>query len=164
MTYFESKGRINMWGNNTNINVSAEIRTKTVVISGIGITGKMFQIGNELVKKNINRVMVVTGNGSYMKTRVWDIVKKTLEEKNIDFVFYRINIPTPTVGQVDDAAEIASDFGVTSVIVIVGGSLLDTAKNTANLIVHKVKTVRDIYEFQLPAKKPAQMIALNSAH
>jgi alcohol dehydrogenase len=159
MTYFRIKGLIDMFGNNTKKSVFSVIQTTTVLISGTGTTEKMFQIGIELVKKDINRVMVVAGKSSYMRTRTWDNIKKTLEEKNIDFVFYRINTPTPTVGQVDEAAEIASDYGVTAIIVIAGGNPLDTEKSISSLIADKTKIIKDIYEFRLPAKKTVRRLA-----
>jgi len=84
--------------------------------------------------------------------------EKSVGRKNINYVFYRDIAPNQPLDQIDEAAEIASDFGVTAVIVIVGISSVDAAKSTALLIANKVKTARDIYEFRFLPKRPARLL------
>ena len=150
-----------MWDSTTSINVVSDIKTSTTVFFGIGAVDKISQIAAELTKKNITRVIVMSAKGSFYKTDAWDIVRKALEEKNINFVLYSVMTPYPSAWQVDEAAEIALDFGATAVIEISGGSTYDAAKSTAILIANKCKIARDIYEIHFTPEKAVPIIAIN---
>jgi alcohol dehydrogenase class IV len=164
MQKIEFKGWFIMWENKMNIKTVSEIRTKTTVFFGIGAINKITQIADELLKRNISKVVVVTGRGSYIKTGAWDVVKKALVDKKIEYILYSKITPNPTVDEVDAAAKIAIDFGAAAVIAIGGGSPIDTGKSVAILIANPEKKARDIYEFKFTPVTAAPVIAINLTH
>lgn len=55
-----------------------EIRTKTTVYFGVGAINKMTDIAIILAKQGINKVVVVTGKGSHIKSGAWAHVEKAV--------------------------------------------------------------------------------------
>jgi len=153
-----------MWENKIDINVVTELRAKTSVFFGIGAIEKITFIAQELEKKLINKVIVITGEHSYIKTGAWDVVKSALEANNIAFILYSKITPNPTVDQIDDATQVARDFGAKAVIAIGGGSPIDAAKSVAVLLSYTNHNARELYEFKFMPVKAAPIIAINLTH
>lgn len=153
-----------MWENKIDIRQITEIRAKTTTYFGVGAINKINDISDALLNKGIKKVVVVTGKGSHIKTGAWDVVKKAFDEKGISYALYSKITPNPTVDQVDEAAELAKDFGAAAVLAIGGGSPIDSAKSVAILMAYPEKNARDIYEFKFLPEKAAPIIAINLTH
>lgn len=153
-----------MWEKGININQVTEIRAKTNVFFGVGAINKISDIADALKARGIDRVVVVTGKGSHIKTGAWEIVKKALDDRNIVYVLYSKITPNPTVDQVDEAAAAAGEFGAQAVVAIGGGSPIDAAKSVAILMDNPGKTARDVYEFRFVPEKAAPVVAVNLTH
>ncbi|SDF16787.1 iron-containing alcohol dehydrogenase [Sporolituus thermophilus] len=153
-----------MWEKSIDINLISEIRAKTTVYFGVGAIGKMTDIAQELSKRGINKVVVVTGKSSHIKTGAWDKVKQALDAANIAYTLYSKVTPNPTVDQVDEATQLARAFGAQAVIAIGGGSPIDAAKSVAILLEYTDKTGRDLYEFKFTPVKAAPIVAINLTH
>lgn len=153
-----------MWQKDIDVNEVREIRVKTTAFLGVGAIKKIDFIASELVKKDINKVIVISGKNAYKKTGAWDYVVKALESNKIGYVQYDRVTPNPEVTHVDDAAKIARDFGAKAVIAIGGGSPIDAGKIVAALLEYPDKNATDLCSLEFPIEKAAPIIAINLTH
>ncbi len=153
-----------MWENKIDIKQVTEIRTKTTTYFGVGAINKINDIADALSQMKINKVIVVTGKGSHIKTGAWDVVKNTFDKKGIVYKLYSEVTPNPNVDQVDEATKIALDFGAQAVVAIGGGSPIDTGKSVAILMANTDKNARDLYGFTFTPVKAVPIIAINLTH
>ena len=153
-----------MWENDIDINEIKEIRVKTNVYFGIGAINKIDDILKNLKEKNVEKVIVVSGRNAYKSTGAWDVIKKALEENNVGYVNYDKVTPNPTVDHIDEATQMAKDFGATAVIGIGGGSPIDTAKSVAVLLKYPNHNARDLYTFKFTPQVAVPIVAINLTH
>jgi alcohol dehydrogenase class IV len=153
-----------MWGKQLDLEQIVEIRTKTIVYFGIGAIRKMTDIAKTLADQGISKVVVVTGQGSHIKSGAWEHAKKALDAANIVPVLYSKVTANPTVDQVDEATAIALEFGAQAVVAIGGGSPIDTGKSVAALVANPGKTARELYEYTFLPEKALPIIAINLTH
>lgn len=153
-----------MWQKDININEVREIRVKTTAFLGVGAIEKIDFIAGELAKRNINKVIVVSGKNAYKKTGAWDYVVKALNNNKIDYVQYDKITPNPDVVHVDEATKIARDFGAKAVIAIGGGSPIDAGKIVAALLEYPDKNATELCNLSFPIEKAAPIIAINLTH
>jgi alcohol dehydrogenase class IV len=153
-----------MWEKKIDISKVVQIRARTTVYFGVGAVNKITNIAGILKGKGIDKVIVVTGKGSHIKTGVWGIVKDALDDKAIEYALYSEVTPNPTADQVDEATKQALDFGAQAVISIGGGSPIDAGKSVAILMAYKDKTSRDLYEYKFSPDTAVPVIAINLTH
>lgn len=153
-----------MWEKNIDINRVVEVRARTTVYFGVGAINKIADIAGALKNKGIDKVIVVTGKGSHIKTGAWDVVKAAFDEKAIGYSLYSEITPNPTADQVDEATKQALAFGAQAVVSIGGGSPIDAAKSVAILMVYKDKTARDLYEYKFTPDTAVPVVAINLTH
>ncbi|MCD6183307.1 MAG: iron-containing alcohol dehydrogenase [Thermovirga sp.] len=153
-----------MWDDVFPIDQVQEIRAKTTVYLGVGAIKKISDIAENLKKKGVNNVLVVTGRSSYKKTGAWDHVERALKEQGLGYVIYDKVTPNPTADSVDEATKMGRDFGANAVIAIGGGSPIDAAKSVAILLEYKDKTARDLYELSFAPQKAVPLVAINLTH
>lgn len=153
-----------MWENDIDINEIKEIRVKTNVYFGIGAINKIDDILKNLKEKNVEKVIVVSGRNAYKSTGAWDVIKKALEENNVGYVNYDKVTPNPTVDHIDEATQMAKDFGAAAVIGIGGGSPIDTAKSVAVLLKYPNHNARDLYTFKFTPQVAVPIVAINLTH
>ncbi len=153
-----------MWENDVNINDVKEILTKTKVFFGVGAIKKIDDIVEDLSKKGIDKVIVVSGKGAYKITGAWDYVEAALKKHNVGYVNYAKVTPNPTTDGIDEATKMAKDFGAKAVIAIGGGSAIDTGKSVAILMKYENETGASLYEYKFDAKDAAPIVAINLTH
>ena len=153
-----------MWENDIDINEVKEIRVKTNVYFGIGAINKIDDILKNLKERNVAKVIVVSGRNAYKSTGAWDVIKKALEENNVGYINYDKVTPNPTVDHIDEATQMAKDFGANAVIGIGGGSPIDTAKSVAVLLKNPTYNARDLYTFKFTPQVAAPIVAVNLTH
>jgi alcohol dehydrogenase class IV len=153
-----------MWQKDININEIREIRVKTTAFLGVGAISKIDFIAGELVKRGINKVIVISGRNAYKKTGAWDVVVKALDNHKITYVQYDKVTPNPEVKHVDEATKIARDFGAEAVISIGGGSAIDAGKIVAALLEYPDKNATELVDLSFPIEKAAPIIAINLTH
>lgn len=78
-----------------------------------------------------NKVLLVFGQGSAKKTGLLDEVEKSLKEHRVEFLEFGGIKPNPTDGPVRTGIELCKQEGVTGILAIGGGSVIDTAKAIA---------------------------------
>ena len=153
-----------MWEKDVNINQISEIRVKTNVFFGVGAIEKIEDIAKDLKQKGVDKVIVVSGKGAYKITGAWDYVEKALNNNGIGYVNYAKVTPNPTTAGIDEAAQMAKEFGAKAVIAIGGGSPIDTGKSVAILMQYPDKTAAELYEFKFTPDKAAPIVAINLTH
>jgi len=153
-----------MWESKININKVVELRGRTICYFGVGAIQKIEQISEDLVKRGINKVAIVTDSVVYKVTGAWDVVEPAFKKHGIEWVIYEGVQPNPTAEQVDEATKLAKDFGAKAVVGIGGGSHIDTAKSVAVLLEYPNQNARTLYELQFTPEKAAPVIAINTTH
>ncbi len=153
-----------MWEKDINIREVKELRVKPNVYFGVGAIEKIDDIAADLKKKGVDKVIVVSGKGAYKITGAWDYVEKALQKHGIGYVNYAKVTPNPTTHNIDEANQMASEFGAKAVIAIGGGSPIDTGKSVAILMENPGKTASQLYEFEFTPEKAAPIVAINLTH
>lgn len=153
-----------MWETIINPYKVFELRCKNTTYFGIGAIKKIEDILGDLKKRNISKIILVTGKSSYKISGAWDVVKPALEDGGFEYSIYDRIGPNPTVDMIDEAAKMGREMGAQAVIGIGGGSPIDTAKGVAILLEYTDKNGRDLYEQKFTPKKAAPIIAINLTH
>lgn len=153
-----------MWERSNNIYEVKTIISKTTCYLGVGAIAKVNDICAVLAGKGIDKVLVVTGKGSYKATGAWDYVTKAFAANGIDYVLYDKVTPNPTVDSIDEAVALGKSIGAKAVFGIGGGSPIDSAKSAAILLEYADKDARDLYEYRFAPEKAAPVIAINLTH
>ncbi len=137
---------------------------RSVTYFGVGAIEKIKVIAEQLKKKGIDKVMIVTDPTVYKETGVDKYIKPALESNNIEFVMYDKVRPNPTYEGCDEVANIAKEEGVKAVISVGGGSHHDTAKTAAALLKHPHKTAKELYEKIIIIYDAIPIISINTTH
>ena len=153
-----------MFEKNVNIYDVKEIRTRTTVYFGVGAIDKMVDIAKVLKSKGVDKVIVMSGHRAYKLTGAWDHVEKALKDAGIGYINNDKVTPNPTTHHVNEAAQMAREFGAKAVIAIGGGSPTDAGKSVAILLEYPDKTANDIYEFTFTPEKAAPIVSINLTH
>lgn len=153
-----------MWEKDVDIHQIQEIRVKTNTYFGVGAITKIDDIVKDLKSKGFDKVIVVSGKGAYKITGAWDYVEKALVDNGVGYVNYAKVTPNPTTAAIDEATQLAKEFGAKAVIAIGGGSPIDTGKSVAILIENKDKTAAELYDFEFAPQKAAPIVAINLTH
>ena len=162
--YRVKKGEFVMWENDININEVKEIRTRTTVYFGGGAIKKIDDIAKVLKDKGYDKVVVMSGRNAYKATGAWDYVEKALKDHGIGYINFDKVTPNPTTEHVNEAAQMAKDFGAKAVISIGGGSPTDAGKSVAILLAYPDKTAENIYDFEFAPEKAAPIVSINLTH
>ena len=153
-----------MWTDDININEVKEIRTRTTVYFGVGAIQKINDIAQVIKGRGIDKVIVMSGRNAYKSTGAWDVVEKALKSHGIEYINFDKVTPNPTTVHVNEAAQMARDFGAKAVIAIGGGSPTDAGKSVAILLEYPDKKAEDIYDFTFEPTKAAPIISINLTH
>ena len=153
-----------MWTDDININEVKEIRTRTTVYFGVGAIQKINDIAQVIKGRGIDKVIVMSGRNAYKATGAWDVVEKALKSHGIEYINFDKVTPNPTTVHVNEAAQMARDFGAKAVIAIGGGSPTDAGTSVAILLEYPDKKAEDIYDFTFEPTKAAPIISINLTH
>lgn len=153
-----------MWEKNIDIKEVREIRTRTTVYFGCGAINKIDTIATELKAKGLDKVIVMSGKNAYKATGAWDVVKDALDKHSISYINYDGVTPNPTTTSVNEATQMAREFGAKAVIAIGGGSPIDAGKSVAILLKNPDKNCNDLYEFKFTPTEAAPIVAINLTH
>lgn len=153
-----------MWEDSINIHDVKEIRLKTTVFFGVGAIQKMDDIAVDLKKRGIDKVLCVTGKGSYKASGAWDHVVSACEKQGIAYTLYDKVTPNPTTASINEAAKLGAEHGAQAVIAIGGGSAIDAGKSTAVLLANPGFTAEELYSGQCAPEKAAPIVAINLTH
>ena len=127
-----------------------EYWSPTKVIFGEGMAAR---IGSEVNEFGGTRALIVYGGGSVVKSGLLDVVKKSLDDRSIDYFCVGGVQPNPLA---EFAQEIADDYknkNIDFVLGIGGGSAIDTAKAVAHGIANPDLKIWDIFTLKEPLHK-----------
>lgn len=153
-----------MWRKDLNIHDVKEIRVKTTAYLGVGAIQKIDPICKDLKSRGIDRVVVLTGKSSYKSSGAWEPIQEAMKKHEITYTLYDQVTPNPEVTHVNEATQMAKDFGAQGVIAIGGGSPIDAAKSVAILLEHTNETAESLYEFKFSPNKAVPIVAVNLTH
>lgn len=91
---------------------------------GVGAITKITDTATILAKQGIRKVLVVTGKGSHIKSGAWGHVEQAFAVAGIAPVLYSKITPNPTVDQVDEATQLAMEFGAQALLLVVAARLM----------------------------------------
>jgi hypothetical protein len=100
----------------------------TKIIFGKGVINSL---GDEILKFEIKKVMLLAGGGSIKSNGVYQQTIKSLQENNIDWVEFWGVQPNPVLIHTLEAIDICRREKVDAVIAVGGGSVIDEAKSIA---------------------------------
>jgi len=138
--------------------------SRPVTYFGAGAINKMDDIAEELKKRGMDHVVVVTGKRAYKTTGAWRTIKPALEKNGIEYELYDGVRANPTYDGCEETAKIGKETGAKAFLAVGGGSPIDTAKTAAVLIKHPGKRALDFYEKGVTIKNAAPIIAVNTTH
>lgn len=78
-----------------------------------------------------NKVLLVFGQSSARKSGLLDRVEDSLKKSKVDFIEFGGIRPNPTDGPVREGIRLCKEQGVTGILAVGGGSVIDTAKAIA---------------------------------
>lgn len=97
----------------------------TEFVFGRGMTDR---VGEKLSEKGYQRVLLVYGKGSVIRSGTLDRVKKSLDAQGIAYAELAGVRPNPEVNQVREGIDIARAFDTDCLLAVGGGSTIDCAK------------------------------------
>lgn len=153
-----------MWQKALNIYNVREIRTQVKIYFGVGAISQIDRVLKNYKKRNIDKLIIITGKSSYKVSGAWDTVEKSLKEHNIEYVISSYAEPNPTTHQVDKSVKTGKDFEAKGVLAIGGGSVIDSAKSVAILLKHPDKTARELFEKNFIPNSALPLVAINLTH
>lgn len=153
-----------MWEDRLELDKVFELRCKNTTYFGVGAISKIRDILAELRKRDISKILLVTGSHSYKACGAWDVIRPALEEKHFDYALYSKVGPNPTVDMIDEATAMGRQMGAQAVIGIGGGSPIDSAKSVAVLLAYPDRNARELYEGKFAPERAVPIVAVNTTH
>ena len=150
--------------NNIDINQVCELRLRNTVYFGCGAIQKIADIADQLLARDINKVLIVSGRGAYKSTGAWDVIEPALTSRKIDYVLFDKVTPNPTTIQIDEAVALGKTIDAKAVIAIGGGSPIDAGKSAAILLENPKFTAAELYEMKFTPTSAVPIVAINLTH
>lgn len=89
------------------------------------------QVGEIVKGYNFDKVLIIIGQGSVIKSGLLDKVISSLDKANVTHTLYKGVRPNPTVQEVYECLELAKEFKPDLLLAVGGGSVIDVAKSVA---------------------------------
>ncbi len=93
--------------------------------------GKISEIGKELKRDGIKKVLMVAGKGSIKRNGVYEQTIESLKNNGIKWVELWGIMPNPRLSKVYEGIDIAREDDCDAVLAVGGGSVIDAAKGIA---------------------------------
>ncbi|VUT26700.1 MAG: Alcohol dehydrogenase [Candidatus Methanolliviera sp. GoM_asphalt] len=153
------------WEEKIDVNNVFKLQPARPVTSfGVGAIKSIDETLKELKKKDIDKLLVVTGSAGYKNSGAWDPIEQALKENDIEYSLYNKVRPNPTYTICDEAADIGKNLGAKATMGIGGGSPIDVAKTVAVLLEYPDKKAKQFYEEGVVIEKAVPIIAINTTH
>lgn len=127
-----------------------EFHNPTRIVFGKGVES---QVGGEVAKYS-KKVLIHYGGGSAVKSGLIDRVRTSLKAANIDFVELGGVQPNPRVALVREGIDLCRKEGITFILAVGGGSVIDSAK----AIGVGVPVSHDVWDFYEYIAEPQKML------
>ncbi len=117
--------------------------------------GKNAEIGEELARDGVKKVLMIYGKGSIKRNGVYEEVTSSLNDNGISFVELGGIKPNPVLSMVYEGIDLARAEGCEAVLGVGGGSVIDSAKAIAAGIPYK----GDVWDFY-SGKGPSEALPI----
>ena len=127
--------------------------TPTKVVFGKGTeqeTGKLVR------EQGCDKVLIVYGGGSVVRSGLLDRVKATLQDAGVEFAEISGVVPNPHLSKVYEGIDVAKKIGAQLILAVGGGSVIDTAK----AIGYGVANEGDVWDFYAFKRKPTACLPI----
>lgn len=124
--------------------------TPTEVVFGRGTEN---QVGEEVRKWGGSRVLLVYGGGSAVRSGLIARVEQSLKEAGIVWEEFGGVKPNPRLAFAEEGVRKAISFGADFILVVGGGSAIDTAKAIAHGTANPEQKLWDIWTKKVPLEK-----------
>lgn len=114
------------------------------------------KIGKIIKEKKYNKVLFHYGSKSIFATGLYDKIKKSLNEENINYVELGGVLPNPKIDLVRKGTAIVKEQGIDFILAVGGGSVIDSAK----AIACGAKVDFDPWLFSIHQKLPNQALPI----
>lgn len=126
--------------------------------------GCRVELANEIKTRKFKKVLLVTDKG-LVDCKLIDKVTVILDEANIDYTLYSEIKPNPTIKNVLDGYEICKNIKADLIVVVGGGSAIDTAKGISILMTNPDRAdVKSLNGLSNTENKGLPIIALPTTH
>ena len=96
-----------MWDKAAPVDRVRTITLKGKIFFGAGAVNAFEIIADALKKEGIDRVLIVTGKRSYIRSGAWEVIEPVLCSKGMSYTHFDGVTPNPAADQVDTAAATA---------------------------------------------------------
>ncbi len=126
--------------------------------------GAREELPTEINSRGFKKILLVTDKG-LVECKLIDKVTKILDNAKIDYTLYSEIKPNPTIQNVLDGYEICKEINADSIVVVGGGSAIDTAKGISILMTNPDRVdVVSLNGLSNTANKGLPIIALPTTH
>ena len=109
------------------------------------------ETGKLVREQGCQKVLIVYGGGSVVRSGLLDRVKKVLTEAEVAFIELGGVVPNPHLSKVYEGIDAAKKFGAQLILAVGGGSVIDTAKAIGYGVANE-GDVWDFYDFKRQPK------------
>lgn len=113
------------------------------------------KVGKIIKEFNVNKVLIVYGGGSIVKSGLLEKVKSLLDIEGISHIEFGGVTPNPELSKVREGIKLGIENKIDFVLAIGGGSVLDAAKDISHGIANPED---DVWEYRTTAKKPCKSL------
>ena len=114
------------------------------------------EVGKILFKHNANKVLIVIGQSSVIKSGLLNRVIKSIEMENISYTILQGVRANPTFELVKEGIKLINEYNIDFILAVGGGSVIDTAKCIAVNACYE----GDIMDFNLHRATPEKALPL----
>ena len=126
--------------------------------------GCRVELPGEIKNRGFKKVLLVTDRG-LVDCKLIDKVTCVLDNANIDYTLYSDIKPNPTIKNVLDGYEVCKNINADVIVVVGGGSAIDTAKGISILMTNPDRAdVKSLNGLSNTANKGLPVIALPTTH
>lgn len=118
------------------------------------------EVGAHIREFGGNRVFVVYGGGSAVRSGLIGRIEKALEESNLAFETFGGAKPNPTLSHAREGVEKAIAFQADFILAVGGGSAIDTAKAIAHGTANPGTDIWDIWNHRAPLERSTKVAAV----
>ncbi len=118
------------------------------------------EVGTHIREFGGNRVFVVYGGGSAVRSGLIGRIEAALKKSDLPFETFGGAKPNPTLSHAREGVKKAIEFRADFILAVGGGSAIDTAKAIAHGVANPETDIWDIWNHRAPLKKSTKVAAV----
>lgn len=121
--------------------------------------GSLLKLPEQIIRCNINNVLIVTDQGIIMAGLLNELLQK-MDQTGIQYVIYDKTVPNPTIDNIEEALKLYHENNCGGIIGFGGGSSMDCAKGVAARVARPNKSVTKMKGLLKVLKKTPTLFAV----